>query len=125
MYWAALLLDHPSDVASQHDRLQGVAVWALQWTPRVAIVDEAVCLEVDASLRLFGGTRALRERIRPAGGELGVAAASWAPTSLAAVALARTCVLGAVRDHIPHHVDSRRLERNAAGGVAADRARTG
>lgn len=92
MYWAALLLDHPSDVASQHDRLQGVAVWALQWTPRVAIVDEAVCLEVEASLRLFGGKRALRERIRTEGGELGVAAASWAPTSLAAVALARTGV---------------------------------
>jgi len=89
MYWAALLLDKPSDAASLHDDLQGLATWALQWTPRVAIVDEAVCIEVEASLRLFGGKRALRERIRTEGAELGLAIASWAPTSLAALAFAR------------------------------------
>ena len=92
MYWAALLLDPPPDLASRHDRLQDIAVWALQWTPRVAIVDEAVCLEVEASLRLFAGKRALRERIRMEGAELGVAIVSWAPTTLAALALARTGV---------------------------------
>ena len=89
MYWAALLLDKPSDAASLHDDLQGLATWALQWTPRVAIVDEAVCIEVEASLRLFSGKRALRERIRTEGAELGLAIASWAPTSLAALAFAR------------------------------------
>jgi protein ImuB len=89
MYWAALLLDKPPDAASLHDDLRGVATWALQFTPRVAIVDEAVCLEVEASVRLFGGKRALRERIRSEGAELGLAIAAWAPTSLGSLALAR------------------------------------
>jgi len=90
MYWAALLLDKPSDAASPHDdQLHGLAVWALQWTPRVAVVDEAVVMEVEASLRLFGGKRRLRERVRTEGAELGVAIAAWAPTSLAALAFAR------------------------------------
>jgi len=89
MYWAALLLDKPGDAASLHDELRGLATWALQFTPRVAIVDEAVCLETAASLRLFGGKRSLQERIRSQGAELGVAIASWCSTSLAAVALAR------------------------------------
>ena len=39
---------------------QALAVWALQFTPRVAIAEEAVLLEVAASLRLFGGRAALR-----------------------------------------------------------------
>jgi len=90
MLWAALLLDKPSGAASPHDdELHGLAVWALQWTPRVAVVDEAVVMEVEASLRLFGGRRRLRERVRTESAELGVAIAAWAPTSLAALSFAR------------------------------------
>jgi len=90
MYWAALLLDKPSDAASPHDdQLHGLAVWALQWTPRVAVVDEGVVMDVEASLRLFGGKRRLRKRVRTEGAELGVSIAAWAPTSLAALAFAR------------------------------------
>ncbi len=90
MYWAALLLDKPSGDTSTHDdELHGLAVWALQFAPRVAIVDEAVVMEVEASLRLFGGKRALQERVRSEGAELGVAIASWAPTALGALAFAR------------------------------------
>lgn len=37
--------------------------WALQFTPRVARVDEALLLEVSSSLRLWGGLRALVQRI--------------------------------------------------------------
>jgi protein ImuB len=93
MYWAALLLDKPSGAASTHDdELHGLAVWALQWTPRVAIVDEAVVMEVEASLRLFGGKRALQERVRAEGAEIGVAIASWAATALGALAFARAGV---------------------------------
>ncbi len=93
MYWAALLLDKPSGAASTHDdELRGLATWALQWTPRVAVVDEAVCMEVEASLRLFGGKHALRERVRSEGAELGVAIAAWAATALAALAFARAGV---------------------------------
>ena len=90
MYWAALLLDKPSGIDStRDDELRGLATWALQWTPRVAVVDEAVCMEVEASLRLFGGKACLRERVRNEGAELGVKIASWAPTCLAALAFAR------------------------------------
>ena len=93
MYWAALLLDKPSAAASTHDdELRGIATWALQWTPRVSVVDEAVCMEVEASLRLFGGKRALRERVRAEGAELGVGIAAWASTSLAALSFARAGV---------------------------------
>lgn len=92
MYWAALLLDKRGDAESLHDELHGLATWALQFTPRVAIVDEAVCLETEASLRLFGGKRSLQERVRAEGAELGVAMVSWAPTSLAALAFARAGV---------------------------------
>lgn len=92
MYWAALLLDQSDDASTHDDELRGLAVWALQWTPRVAIVDEAVVMEVEASLRLFGGKRALQERVRSEGAELGVAIAAWAPTALGALAFARAGV---------------------------------
>jgi len=90
MLWAALLLDSPSDDTPTHDdALQGLAVWALQWSPRVAIADGAVLMEVEASLRLFGGKRRLRERVRNESAELGVEIVAWAATSLAALAFAR------------------------------------
>lgn len=69
-----------------------MAIWALQFTPRVALLDESVVLEVEASVRLFGGADALQERVAREASELGVAAVSWAPTSLAALALARSRV---------------------------------
>ena len=37
--------------------------WALQFTPRVARVDEALLLEVSGTLRLWGGLPALMHRI--------------------------------------------------------------
>lgn len=49
----------------------------------------AVVMELEASVRLFGGKRRLVERVKAESAELGVAQLSWAPTSLAAVALAR------------------------------------
>ncbi|WP_041930443.1 Y-family DNA polymerase [Methylibium petroleiphilum] len=116
MYWAALLLDKPSDAASLHDDLQGLATWALQWTPRVAIVDEAVVMEVEASLRLFGGKRALRERIRTEGAELGVAVASWASTSLAALAFARAGVENGFARPLTEGLDRLPLEVLSASG---------
>jgi len=91
MLWAALLLEsHPGATPTHDDeQLRGLATWALQWSPRVAITEEAVVIEVEASLRLFGGRTRLRERIRIEGAELGLAIAAWAPTSLAALAFAR------------------------------------
>jgi protein ImuB len=80
-----LLLDKPSGAASTHDdELRGLATWALQWTPRVTIVDEAVCMEVEASLRLFGGPEALRERVGAEAAELAVEIVAWSQTCLTA-----------------------------------------
>jgi len=89
MLWAALLLDTSDGTPTHDDELHGLAVWALQWSPRVAIVDEAVVMEVEASLRLFGGKKRLAERVRTESAELGVAIAAWASTSLGALAFAR------------------------------------
>lgn len=90
MLWAALVLPlGPDSTLPSSDALQGLAIWALQFTPRVATVFEAVVMEVEASTRLFGGKRALRDRVVQESSDLGVTAVAWAPTSLAAVALAR------------------------------------
>ncbi|GAA0748055.1 DNA polymerase Y family protein [Ideonella azotifigens] len=77
----------------QAEALQGLAQWALQFTPRVALADgEAVLMEVAGSLRLFGGQRALRLRVRAGAREMGAQAVGWAGTGLAALALARAGV---------------------------------
>jgi protein ImuB len=65
-------------------------MWCLQFTPRVAVLEaSAVGMELEASTRLFGGKRKLVERIREESAALDVAFLSWAPTSLAGLALAR------------------------------------
>jgi protein ImuB len=93
MLWSALRLPAPDDTASPTDAaLQALAIWALQFTPRVAVADEAVVMELAASVRLFGGWHALRDRVVSEGTELGVSQIAWAPNSLAALALARAGV---------------------------------
>lgn len=110
MWWSALLPPGPSGTdagagaqaradalacaAARADATaQALALWALRFTPRVARLDEAVVMDVAASLRLFGGAVALRERVHAEAAELGATRIAWAPNSLAALALAR-----AVRD---------------------------
>lgn len=96
-YWVALICpssvrtkpagpDAPIEARSQQT---AVGLWALQFTPRVTLLEDAVLLEVQASQRLFGGEEALRERIARESAELGCTAWAYAPTSLAALALAR------------------------------------
>ncbi len=73
---------------------QQLAWWALQFTPRVSLLEEAVLLELSGSLRLFGGLRALHLRIQQEGRALallatGPPALAWAPNALAALALLR------------------------------------
>lgn len=90
MLWAALLLPpQPDGAPPPTEALHGLALWALQFTPRVALVDEAAVMEVEASVRLFGGKRALRDRVRHESTALGAGALAWASTSLGALALAR------------------------------------
>jgi protein ImuB len=94
--WGALSVT-PNALPASDSALQALAVWALQFTPRVAIAEEAVLLEVAASLRLFGGPAALRERLWPGAQELGATALAWAPNALAALALARAGVEDGLR----------------------------
>ena len=93
MLWAALLLSPSPDATppSNDDALRGLATWALQFTPRVAVAvaADALIMEVGASLRLFGGRGALRDRLVDESRELGAGAIAWAPTTLAAIAFAR------------------------------------
>ncbi len=92
MLWSALLLSPPSADAPppiEQAALQALAIWALQFTPRVALADGAVWREVAGSVRLFGGRRALRDKVWAEGQELGVGQLAWAPNGLAALALAR------------------------------------
>jgi protein ImuB len=90
MLWAALLLPpSPDEPLPSAEALRAVAIWALQFTPRVAVCEDAVLMEVEASARLFGGKRALRDRVVQEGRDLGVHSVAWAANSQAAHALAR------------------------------------
>lgn len=111
MLWSALRLNsddlHPSRI--EHAR-RALAIWALQFTPRVAHATDAVLMEVDASTRLFGGRRALRDRIVHASSELGVAQVAWAPTSLAALALARAGIENGLKRPLKSMLDALPME---------------
>ncbi|HEY5582844.1 MAG TPA: DNA polymerase Y family protein [Rhodoferax sp.] len=107
-HWAALLLDDACDSSLPIDPL-GIAVWALQFTPRVAQKDQTVLLEVEQSLRLFGGEDHVHQLVEAGASELGVSALAWAPTSLAALACARVGIrdgfagpLAKVLDPLPY-----------------------
>lgn len=86
MWWIALL---PHPATPSPEAALALAWWALQWTPRVCLLDEAVLLEVGASERLFGGRRVLLQHLRAQAGGAGAAALAAAPTALAALALLR------------------------------------
>ena len=68
MHWIALQ-SLPETQPSHHaqvplaDARSALAWWALQFTPQVARVDDALVLEVSASERLFGGLAALQAAI--------------------------------------------------------------
>ena len=81
-------------------------MWALQFTPRVAVCDESVLMEVEASARLFGGKRTLRDRVVSESAELGVTQVAWAPTGLAALALARAGRENGLRLPLPQILDA-------------------
>ncbi len=68
--WMALLLasrhdveDGASPTIPHAGRAQHLGWWALQFTPRVAQLEEAVVLEYRASERLSGRAQALRARL--------------------------------------------------------------
>ena len=72
MHWIALrplpCADAPADPLPGQDETLRLWSWrALQFTPRVALADGAVVLEIAASERLFGGRRALKQGYDPRG----------------------------------------------------------
>jgi protein ImuB len=82
MYWIALLPSRNEDATAWGWR-------GLQFTPRVAAVDEALLLEAGASERLFGGRRALLRALLKGQEELAYEAWASGPTSLVALSLLR------------------------------------
>lgn len=83
MYWIAL--------QASPNELRTAWGWrALQFTPRVAAVEEALLLEASASERLFGGRkRLLRALLKGGPEELGTPAWAAGDTALVALALLR------------------------------------
>jgi protein ImuB len=87
---APQLLFGQADAAREHAALQALAHAALAFTPSVTLQAATVLLEVQGSLRCFGGLQPLQQRLRAALAPLGftVRLAS-APTALGAALLAR------------------------------------
>ena len=80
------------DPLKEQQTLEQLATWALQYSSCVSIeAPDALLIEVRGSLRLFGGARALREKMFAQLQQMGVVAtAAIAPTCLAALWLARS-----------------------------------
>src|SRR5437879_12992463 len=80
----------PRDPATETEALLGVAGWAAQFTPGVALeFPDGVLLEVSGSLKLFGGLEPLLERLHRGLAEMGWSATlAGAPTPRAAFWLA-------------------------------------
>ncbi|WP_312306713.1 DNA polymerase Y family protein [Pulveribacter sp.] len=65
MCWLAWLLPTPEPGLPAGAQ----AWWALRFTPRAALLEEALVLEVSSTARLWGGMAALRDRLRQAAPE--------------------------------------------------------
>lgn len=86
----------PRDPDGEREALERLAAWGGQFTPMVCLDGQGIVLEVEASLRLFGGHAALASAIRRGVKELGFQASlGVAPTALAARMLARADARGA------------------------------
>ncbi|NHZ81526.1 DNA polymerase Y family protein [Massilia sp. CCM 8695] len=82
---------HEREPVREAAAMQALAMALLQYTPQVTLAEEAsLLMDVGASLRLFGGVRALCRRIRASVRALGFSARlSCAPTARGAWLLAR------------------------------------
>ncbi len=78
------------DEAAEREALERLAGWAAQFTPAVCLEPTGLLLEVEASLRLFGGLAKLLAAVRDGVRGLGLRATlGIAPTPLAARVFAR------------------------------------
>jgi len=111
------------------DAAAALGWWALQFTPRVALLGQVVLLEVSASERLFGGRRQLIMRVRAA--ERPVARLRMTQAASALLALARLQVaaaagrdpdqlpLYALADAVPHLATLERIGCQTWGDLRA------
>lgn len=107
MLWLAWLLPCTDPAPGVPPAAQGW--WALRFTPRVALLDEALLLEVGSTARLWGGRAALQALLRSQtpqafDDEEGGNAQVWAegPTALQALALLRLQRMGRhLSPHLP------------------------
>jgi protein ImuB len=85
------LVVRPRDAAEETEALLGLAGWAAQFTPSVALdLPAALALEVSGSLKLFGGADRIRARLLAGCARMGFAVrAACAPTARGAAWLAR------------------------------------
>ena len=100
MLWIALYLPHlareispsRSDPRPERAALEALAAWAGRFTPNVSLEDDrGLLLEVEASLRLFGGLHTIVGALRADLAEMGYAAhIACAPTGRAAWWLAQS-----------------------------------
>jgi protein ImuB len=81
----------PRDARRERLQLVALAEAALAFTPRVSLEPpDELLLELQGSLRLFGGAEVLTQRLRDVAAQLGLSARfAWAPTPRAALAGAR------------------------------------
>lgn len=87
---AANLVLVPRDVEAEEQAVIESALWALHFSPQVALRPFGLLMDVTASLRLFGGTAAIVGHLRNGLSELGLSAhIAAAPTATAAWWLAQ------------------------------------
>jgi protein ImuB len=81
----------PRDARRERLRLVALAEAVLAFSPRVSLEPpDELLLELQGSLRLFGGVEVLAQQLRDAAAQLGLSARlAWAPTPRAALAGAR------------------------------------
>jgi protein ImuB len=78
------------DERAEREALERLAAWAQQFTPMVALDAQGIVLEVESTLRLFGGHAKLSSAIRRGVHDIGFhATLGIAPTALAARLFAR------------------------------------
>ncbi|MEO8441817.1 MAG: DNA polymerase Y family protein [Betaproteobacteria bacterium] len=81
----------PRDEAAEAATLATLAAWANQFTPNVSLeLPRALLLDIEGSLRLFGGIRPILQALKRGLDDMGYAATmACAPTATAALLLAR------------------------------------
>ena len=88
LHWIALAHCTPPSLKADGPADTCVA-WALQFTPKVAWLEDCLVLEVQASARLFGGLERLHALVADGARHHGMTGWAWARTALAACAQAR------------------------------------